>query len=208
MKYINAMLLIVVLLFLSGCDAGEEERRLTDLYQNISDKNKALQKKLQQSENFVEQLNSKMIDQDITITEHRLLLIKYAATQAKLKQITADTAQQAEKMDTINKKNKALEKENLSLKEELMLSSTQLSNIKEKLATEELKMISVLQSVAQKEDEYKNLITQLENRDINSNKLQQQKTINNITEQLSSKEAQVNAPMDSYEKQKTAVSGQ
>ena len=75
-KYIHSILLILVALLLSSCDSGEEEQRLTQLFQDKANENKALQEKLQHAENIVEQLNTKMIDQDIIITEHQLLLKK------------------------------------------------------------------------------------------------------------------------------------
>ena len=205
MKYSNSILLILAVLLLSACGSGEEEQRLTQLFQDKAQENKILQEKLQHAETVVEQLNIKMIEQDVIITEHPLLLNKHAAIQVQLEKVSAIMAQLAEQMDSVNKNNKKLEQDNLSLKEELTGSLAQVSNITEKLAAEEIKVTTLLDSIVQKEDENKELSELLGNKDVESDHLQQQiqlqqTMINSLAEKLSSKEAQVNALMGSFEK--------
>jgi len=210
MKYSNSIPLIFAVLLLSGCSLGEEEKRLTQLFQDKAQENKTLQEKLQQAKNTVKQLNTKMIEQDIVISEHQILLKKHAATQAQLKQATADMVQQAEQMELVNRNNKKLEQENLSLKEELTDSLAQVSDITKKLAAEDLKMTTLLESIGQQEDENKDLLEQLNNKETElQEQIQlQQKTINDMTKQSNSKKAPINDLTDSPEKQKAAESGQ
>ena len=210
MKYSNSIPLIFAVLLLSGCSLGEEEKRLTQLFQDKAQENKTLQEKLQQAKNTVKQLNTKMIEQDIVISEHQISLKKHAATQAQLKQATADMVQQAEQMELVNRNNKKLEQENLSLKEELTDSLAQVSDITKKLAAEDLKMTTLLESIGQQEDENKDLLEQLNNKETElQEQIQlQQKTINDMTKQSNSKKAPINDLTDSPEKQKAAESGQ